>query len=127
VRWYQKAADHGWTNAFARLGGIYGDENSHICDPKKSFRFTQRAAKAGDINSQVILGFNYVEGLGVATNSDKGLRWIGVGISAMEDLVAMAMARTNARFEAVARQVDILIEFLALLAILRWRMRPPAG
>ena len=66
-------------------------------------------AEKGDISAQVVLGFKYVEGLGVATNSDEGLRLIARGISQMEDRVAKAMARTNARFEGVARQVDINI------------------
>src|ERR1035441_6655372 len=63
-------------------------------------------AEKGDISAQVVLGFKYLEGLGVATNSDEGLRWIRLGLSAMEDLVAKALVRTNARFEAVARAVE---------------------
>ena len=107
VKWLQKAAGQGWTNALYLLGEIYGDANSPLHDPKQSFQLTKRAAAAGDISAQVTLGFKYLEGLGVATNSDEGLRWIRTGISAMEDAVAKAMARTNARFEAVARQVEI--------------------
>jgi uncharacterized protein len=63
----------------------------------------------GDAGSQVMLGFKYLEGQGVATNIDEGLGWIARGISQMEEIVASTAARTNARFEEVARQVDINI------------------
>src|SRR5216683_4207252 len=42
VKWYLKAADQGSTRALSHLASIYGDEQSPLHDPKKSFEFTRR-------------------------------------------------------------------------------------
>jgi len=87
AEWYQKAADQGSTEAFYLLGQIYGDKTWPLHDPKQSFQFTRRAAKAGDAKAQVALGFKFIEGQGVAINSDEGERWARRGVSALEALI----------------------------------------
>ena len=87
AEWYLRAADQGSTEAFYLLGQIYGDKTWPLHDPKRSFRFTRRAAEAGDAKAQVALGFKFIEGQGVARNSAEGERWAKRGVSALEALI----------------------------------------
>src|SRR5258708_19126024 len=61
AEWYQKAADQGSTEAFYLLGQIYGDKTWPLHDLKRSFKFTSRAAEAGDAKAQVALGIKFIQ------------------------------------------------------------------
>ncbi len=69
--------------AYLVLAGFYEEVTSPLHDPKRAFEITRRFSEAGDAWATAELGVKYIEGVGVATNTTEGVRWLRQGITSM--------------------------------------------
>jgi hypothetical protein len=75
IRWYGKAADHGYTKAQFNLGNLYYRGQGVPRDYSEAIRWYRRAADQGDVKGQDALGYAYYNGEGVPQEYSEAVRW----------------------------------------------------
>lgn len=67
IRWFKKAADSGYTQAYSALGGVYGYQKKY----SESNKYYKMAYEKGDKYAASQLGWNYYAGNGVKQNYEE--------------------------------------------------------
>jgi hypothetical protein len=75
VKWYQKAADQGLTEAECNLGDCYKDGIGVAQSATEAVRWYQKAANQGYASAQFNLGSCYYAGIGVDKDANEGVKW----------------------------------------------------
>jgi TPR repeat protein len=82
VRWWKRASEKNdasnpsTVQAWAMLGEAYAIGQGVAVDLGRAFKYTEKAANAGNVNSQFTLGTFYFEGRFVPVDKVEGLFWI---------------------------------------------------
>jgi TPR repeat protein len=80
--WYMKAAEQGDAYAMERLGIIYNCGSSEFPqDPVQSFEWFLKAAQGGMLGAMYYVGIYYIEGFGVETDKEDGMKWLRLAAS----------------------------------------------
>jgi signal transduction histidine kinase len=76
-RWWEKAAEQGYTNAQYYLGNAYWKErDNENPNQEPAIKWWQKAAEQGHLIAQYKLGIAYKNGLGVTKDYEKALQWL---------------------------------------------------
>jgi TPR repeat protein len=74
LRWYEKAASQGSSEADLRIARIMASDADHR-DRPTPFEVTLEAAEAGDPEAQRALAFKYEHGLGIEEDPEAAIEW----------------------------------------------------
>ena len=75
VRWYQRAADQGYSGAQFNMGNCYQLGEGVKEDKKQAVFWYRQAALQDDADSQYMLGLCYANGEGVDKDNKKAIEW----------------------------------------------------
>lgn len=73
MSWYERAVEHGSTEAIVNLGVMHRDGIGVPKDLQKAIALFQKGTDLNDSRSQYMLGYMYLEGLGVPVDTAKSL------------------------------------------------------
>ena len=92
VRWYQKAADNGCTEAQNLLARMYYLGQGVSKNYEKAFEWFKKAAEKGHSTAQVNLGTMYRDGKGVRQDAVKAIEWFQKAIEQGEPVGKYCLA-----------------------------------
>ena len=98
ARWYQLAADQGFTEAQYNLGVTYDEGEGVLQDEAEAARRYRRAAEQGHGSAQFNLGLMYSSGKGVPQDDVEAHMWLNL---------ATAQASAEERDEYVKERDDV--------------------
>ena len=75
VKWYEKAAEQGYSMAQVNLGNIYYDGKGVEQNYEKAVELYKKAAEQGNAIAQYNLALKYVRGQGVEQNYEEAVKW----------------------------------------------------
>ena len=88
VKWYEKAAEGGYTDAMYNLGCMYLKGQGVEKDEAKAVEWWTKGAKKGDSESMLLLAVCYQDGVGVKQSASKSSSWLEKAAEA-NNLVAL--------------------------------------
>jgi TPR repeat protein len=81
AKWYQKAADHGDSDAQTKLGNMYENGQGVPQDYAEAVKWYRKAADQGDPYAQISLGSMFFYGNGVPQDYVLAHMWMNLGVS----------------------------------------------
>ncbi len=75
INWYKKAANAGVRESYEILADIFFDPKEKWYNPTDALIYLTKSAEMKNIQSQINLGFRYLDGTGVTTDYKESFRW----------------------------------------------------
>lgn len=75
LKWYRRAAEHGYVYAQYNLGLMYYSGQGMSCNYTEAVKWYRKAAEQGHVTAQFYLGLMYYYGQGVSCNYTEALKW----------------------------------------------------
>jgi len=100
LKWYQEAADQGFSWAQYNLGRMYDEGNGAAQDYAEAVMWYRKAADQGDAYAQCGLGVMYAEGRGIAQDYVQAHMWFilcAAGAKGREQENAVKSRNANAK------------------------------
>ena len=76
VRWYQKAADQDYGEAYTNLGYMYDGGLGVTQDKQRAVKLYHNGAEKGSLNAMLNLGISYWKGEGVSKDIVQAYKWL---------------------------------------------------
>jgi TPR repeat protein len=78
LRWMKAASDQGYARAHHRFALFYDEVLKQHGDPRVSSAYHLRAARAGEPNSQYVVGLRYLKGEGLPLDRIEAYAWLNL-------------------------------------------------